>query len=243
MAKEDTLTHDALPVDEMVGATNGVETIAQDQELSEQRKPMNIRIRFVNKSHDMNNSDVVIFSKNDTANFDEMAVAWRVIKNCGRDWSHTFDYPLGFQVGAQDSYGNVSDLKNAVYGQKWDIIRSSSGDILTLDDQTASSPLEVEIKNNLSKGSINAQIYKDDKLFAMQTGVSPGQKSAFSFKPNLWVGVVSQVEEGAVMNSAILSDINTEISLLGILSADLIMTGGGVGPNATPFKFHLVPTS
>ena len=41
------------------------------------------------------------------------------------------------------------------------------------------------------------------------------------------------------MNSAILSDINTELSLLGIQSADIVMTGGGAGPQATPFEFTL----
>ena len=41
------------------------------------------------------------------------------------------------------------------------------------------------------------------------------------------------------MNSAIISNINTEISLLGIVSADIVMTGGGSGPNATAFVFTL----
>ena len=35
------------------------------------------------------------------------------------------------------------------------------------------------------------------------------------------------------------SDVNSEIGLLGVQSADIVMTGGGVGPNATPFKFSL----
>ena len=45
----------------------------------------------------------------------------------------------------------------------------------------------------------------------------------------IWIGVVSQIEQGQVMNSAILSDINTEISLLGISRADIVMRGGGAG--------------
>jgi hypothetical protein len=61
----------------------------------------------------------------------------------------------------------------------------------------------------------------------------------FTFKPTIWIGVASQVEPGDVIDSAILSEINTEISLLGIVSADIVMTGGGTGPNATPFAFTL----
>jgi hypothetical protein len=45
--------------------------------------------------------------------------------------------------------------------------------------------------------------------------------------------------QGQVMNSATVSQISTELSLLGVRSADIVMTGGGPGPNATPFQFTL----
>jgi hypothetical protein len=204
---------------------------------------MDIKINFINQSFDQNNSRIVIFQKNVATNFGEIAVAWRVIENCGRNWSHGFTYPMDFQIGAMDSYGNVSDLVDAENGQKWDVIRSTSGDILQLDTTAASSTTEVEVKNLLPMSSIDAQIYKGGKLLATKTGVSPQQKAVFLFKPTIWVGVVSEIEEGDIMDSAILSDINTELSLLGLTSANLIMSGGGVGPNAVPFKFTLVPTA
>jgi len=204
---------------------------------------MDIEITFINQSYDENNSNVVIFQKNVATNFEEIAVAWRVIENCGRNWTHKFKYPMNFTVGAQDSWGNISDLQPAINGQKWNIVRSTSGDVLSLDSNPASSLNEVEVKNCLAVGAIDAQIYKDGKLLATKTGVSPQQKAVFEFKPTIWAGVVSEIEEGDIMNSAILSDINTEISLLGITKANLIMTGGGVGSSATPFKFTLVPTA
>lgn len=150
---------------------------------------------------------------------------------------------MNFYVGSQDSWGNVTNLQLGQNGQRWNVVRSTSGDILTLDSNPASSMTEVEVKNCLVQGAVNAQIYKDGKLLASKTGISPQQKAVFEFKPTIWVGVVSEVEEGDIMNSAILSDINTEISLLGITRANLIMTGGGVGSTATPFKFTLVPTA
>ncbi|MNT99836.1 hypothetical protein D3C72_2427920 [compost metagenome] len=60
----------------------------------------------------------------------------------------------------------------------------------------------------------------------------------FQFKPTIWIGVASQIVQGQVMNSAIISNINTQLSLLGIASADIVMTGGGPGANTTPFAFH-----
>lgn len=203
----------------------------------------NIKLNFINQSNDANNSEVVIFQKNVATNFDEQAVAWKVIKNCGRNDHHPFTYPLSYEVAAADSYGNITNPQTAAEGQQWHMERSNSGDVLNLSSEPATSQSEVAIANKLDTGSIDAQIYKNGKLLAAKTGVSPQQKATFEFKPTLWVGVVSEVKEGEVMNSAILSDINTELSLLGVSSANIIMTGGGTGPNATPFQFHLEPTS
>ena len=205
--------------------------------------PMNIELTFINRGNDMNNSDIVLFQKNVATDFDEIAVAWKVIKNCGRGWSHKFNYPMGFSVGAQDSYGNVSNLQQGEFGQRWNMVKNSSGDTLELAQTSASSVNQVELSNNLQMGAINAQIYKDGKLLLTKTGIAPSQKAVFAFEPTIWIGVVSQVTEGQLLDSAILKDINTEISLLGIKKADIIMTGGGVGPTATPFEFHLEPTA
>ncbi len=198
---------------------------------------MNIQLNFINSSNDQNNSEVVICAKNAT-DFDELAVAWQVIKNCGQGDSHPFDYPAEMQVGASDSYGNYTPRLNAQAGQLFEMALTSSGDRLSYAG-SASSASEVQVLNNLQVGAINASIYKDNKLFAIKTAIAPQQKAVFSFRPTIWIGVASQVVQGQVMNSAILSSINTEISLLGIASADIVMTGGGPGPSATPFVFQL----
>lgn len=200
---------------------------------------MDIEITFINQSDDSSNSSVVVFQKNVADKFNLSAVAWTVIQNCGRGWKHRFSFPMNLYVGARDSWGNVTDLQLAENGQKWNVVRSASGDILTLDSNPASSFDEIEIKNYLPSGSVDAEIYRHGKLLATRTGVSPQQKGVFKFKPTIWVGVVSEVEEGDIMSSTIISEINTEISLSGIVKADLIMTGG----SQSPFKFILVPTA
>jgi len=198
-----------------------------------------IKLNFINESNDQNNSEIVIFQKNVATDFDEIAVAWKVIKNCGTGWHHPFTFPMEMFVSASDSWGNQLVTPMAAYnGQLFHVYQSGSGSELDYVGP-APSRTEVQLRNDLSVGSINAQIYKDGKLLATKTGVSPGQKAVFEFKPTIWIGVVSQVEEGQVMNSAILSDINTEIGLLSVASADIVMTGGGTGPNATPFTFSL----
>ncbi|MFT6245815.1 MAG: hypothetical protein ACJA0U_000420 [Salibacteraceae bacterium] len=197
-----------------------------------------INLAFINRSTDVNNSSIVIFQKNVATDFDELSVAWRVVENCGRYMRHLFTYPKKMQVGASDSYGNTTPLLDAENSHMFAVTKNTSGNELKLVGPSASTD-EVQVKNSLATGSINANIYKGGKLLAVKTGVAPQQKAVFEFHPTIWIGVVSQIEEGEIMNSAILSDINTELSLTGIASADIVMTGGGTGKNATPFKFEL----
>ena len=198
-----------------------------------------IKLNFINESNDKNNSEVVVFQKNVATDFDEIAVAWKVIQNCGTGWQHSFVFPLEFQISASDAWDNslITPI-DAENGQMFAVSRGQSGDQLGYAG-AGSSRKEVEVRNDLPLGSINAEIYKNGKLLSTKTGISPGQKAVFEFKPTIWIGVVSQVTEGQLMDSAIISAINTELGLLGVASADIVMTGGGVGPNASRFEFQL----
>lgn len=199
---------------------------------------MDIKLNFINRSNDQNNSQVVIFQKNLTTNEDELAVAWTVIRNCGQGDNHPFIFPFTTTVGASDSYGNYTPQLAAEDGQLFQMILTPSGDRLELVGP-GTSKTELQVLNNLNRGAINAYVFKDNRLMAQKTGISPQEKAVFSFKPTIWIGVASQVQQGQVVNSAIMSNINTELSLLGIASADIVMTGGGAGANATPFAFNL----
>ncbi|MGQ7854378.1 hypothetical protein ACUN24_09025 [Pedobacter sp. WC2501] len=198
-----------------------------------------IKLNFINRSNDTNNSTVVIFQQNVAEDFGETAIAWQVIKNCRRLDNHPFVYPFNFQVSASDSYGNYTPQLRAFDGVAFDMLTSTSGDVLQLSSIPATSATEVEVRNQLMQGAINANCYRDGKLLAAKTGLAPGKKAVFEFQPKIYIGVVSQIEEGDVMNSAIISQVNTEINLFGISSADIVMTGGAHGKSSVPFNFSL----
>ncbi|PRP90776.1 hypothetical protein ENSA5_62100 [Enhygromyxa salina] len=199
---------------------------------------MDIQLNFINNSNDANNSEIVIFQKNVATNFDELAVAWKVIRYCGQGDNHPFTFPMEMTVAASDSYGNYTPQLPAQNGQLFSMSLTTSGDRLVASGSGTSST-EVQVLNALPKGAINANIYKDGNLLATKTSVAPQQKALFQFKPTIWIGVASQVVEGKVMNSAIISSVNTELSLLGIASADIVLTGGGPGRDSSPFQFNL----
>ena len=76
-----------------------------------------LKLTLVNQSGDANNSTVVVFQQNVLASLGEYAVAWQVIENLGRGWSHSFDYEIDLAVGAMDSHGNTSPIIPATPGQ------------------------------------------------------------------------------------------------------------------------------
>ncbi|MEN9867932.1 MAG: hypothetical protein RL748_3522 [Pseudomonadota bacterium] len=197
-----------------------------------------IKLNFINHSNDANASRVVIFQKNlaDTGN--ELAVAWQVIENGGMGDNHPFTYPMSMQVGASDSWGNFTPKLEANPGQQFQLAQTTSGTRLSYSG-AATSASETQVVNQLASGAINASIYRDGKLLATKTSLSPGQIAAFRFNPTIWIGVVSQVNQGDVMDSAIIANVNTQLSLLGVSSADIVMTGGGPGLSGTPFQFTL----
>lgn len=197
-----------------------------------------IKLNLVNASADCNNSSVVIFQKNVVPSVQELAVAWLVVENFGIGWNHPFDYHYGLQASASDSWGNYVPPQDTDNGALWKVGKSCSGDQFA-QAGAAAVPTEVHILNGLEIGAINANIYRSGKLLATKTGVAPGQLAAFRFKPVIYIGVVSQVEQGQVLDSAILTNINTTVNLSGLASADIVMTGGGPGKYSTPFTFTL----
>jgi hypothetical protein len=197
-----------------------------------------IELNFVNNSNDTFNSQIVIFQKNVAVPFGDITVAWKVIKNCGPGSHHRFSYGLQTYVAVSDSWGNYSPHLPADYGEQFSVVNDSSRDVLKATG-AASKPNEIEIVNALPSGSVNANIYRTNLLLDVKTSVAPGQKTAFSFVSSIWIGAVSQLEQGEIMDSAVVTEINTEMSLIGIKSADIVMTGGGPGPGSTPFVFTL----
>jgi hypothetical protein len=199
---------------------------------------MGINLRFVNNSNEVDNQSIVVFQKNESTGDSEIPLAWLVIEGCGQNAYHPFVYPTTMQVSAGDSQGNFMPNLNAQPGQSFELVESDSGNVLQPNGD-AGFPTEIDLCNNLSMGSIDAWVFKAKRKLARKTDVVPGDKASFKFLPKLWIGAVSQIVEGDVMDSAVVDQINTNFDLTGIASADIVMTGGGIGPTAKGNTFQL----
>lgn len=200
--------------------------------------PNTIKLNFINKSDDTDNSVVVIYGKNESSATNEKPVAWIVIKNCGRGDSHPFVYPMETFIAAADRYGNYTPQFEASPGDAYALVMANSGHEL-VSVGNSSDPATIEVRNYLKEGAIDANVYKDGKLFAKKNNIIPQQKAIFNFRPILFIGAASQAEQGEVLETGLISVLNTELGLTGIGSADIVMTGGGSGTTAKPFRFFL----
>jgi hypothetical protein len=164
--------------------------------------------------------------------------------NRGVGDSYPFVYSTNVEVSARGQWGNYTPRLPARGGQRFAMTRTPICNELVLD-ANSSATRSIEIVNNLNHEVIAALVYRSGKLAACTADIVPGQKAVFEFQPTIFIGIVPfsggipQVYEGETMNLAILSQINTELSLLGISRADIVMTGGGAGPQAVPFQFSL----
>jgi hypothetical protein len=205
---------------------------------------MNIHLRFINRSNDCGNSEVVLFQRNVVPDLEELAIAWKVIRFCGRDCQHPFVFSTAMEVSLGDEHGNFSPRVAAHPGDRLLVTPHPTGRGRLVHGSVepgggSSSSADIQVVNRLSRGAVNVNAFSAGKLLAAKVAVAPGQKAEFRFTPALWVGVASGIEEGRALNAAVLSSTNTLLQLTGIASADIVMTGGGGGTGAQPFSFAL----
>ena len=198
---------------------------------------MTCNLNFIDMSNDANNAEIVFFQRNRVVDLEEIAIAWKVIKNCGRGSSHPFTFPGEVDINIVDSWGNYTPLQRAREGERFKATMGPSGVGLSFSGPISHS--EIHIVNNLREGSLKANVYKGGYLLASKGSVAPEQVAIFGFSPVLYVGAVSNLNQGDVIDSAISSEINTSLDLFGVASADIVLTGGGSGISAKPFHFAL----
>ena len=198
---------------------------------------MEVQLNFINNSNDANNSQIVIFQKNVAADVIDAPIAWTVIDNCGVGENHPFTWHTNMAVSSSDMSGNYTRQIIARPGQGFSAFHDGNADTLTPSNPSI-HPGEIEVANNMLDVSVNAHIFNSGKRVATQL-LKPAQTARFEFNPVISIGATSQLREGDVLSAAVLAEIGTELTLRGVASADIVMTGGGVGPTATPLVFSL----
>ena len=196
-----------------------------------------VSLRLVNQSSGSGPQVVIVQSNQGSA--DSPVIAWRVIENLSPGWSHPFVYPSQTQLSVTDPWGNVSPALSIEQGQQAEVVMGPNGTELRLSSEHPENPAQFQVFNNLSQGAVAVNVLKDGLTLARTPNLGPGWRVAYQFQPSLFIGVASHVTQGEAVDSAVASALNTELSLKGIRSADIVMTGGGEGSPPPPFQFRL----
>jgi hypothetical protein len=181
---------------------------------------------------------VVVFQEQVNPDFNEGTIAWQVVQYCGQGNHHPFNYDTDLEISVSDSYGNYTRLMQASPGQLFEVKETEFGHMLTYLGP-GSNKDEVQVVNSMTKGAINAVCYRSGRKLAQKLNLIPKEQAIFEFYPRIYIGVVAEVEESELMNSAVVSGVNSEFSLLGLKSADIVMRGGGTGSDAVEYTFDL----
>lgn len=206
-----------------------------------------ILLKLINRSKDQSNSEVVIFQENVAENFRPHTVAWRVLRNVERDDYFYFEYSPIIEVGMCQTMGSrgMPRMTEVEPGLAYEVVDDISGQALRLSERWVGDPSRVEVFNEHSTGVFDTNCYRSGSLLATKESLMPGGIAAFQFQSCLNFAVVSEMEdldevtEGGIIDSYHLLDVTTTLNLGFMTSADIIMTGGGSGPDAEPFQFTL----
>lgn len=195
------------------------------------------RLNFINRTDSGHQASILLFQGNASADLPSSTVAWKVIRHCGKDCSHPFLYSSDFEIALSDEFGNYSPRQAAPYGSLFAVTTCALGRQLSRRG-AADKNRQIVLRNELARGAVNANIYAAGRLLACRNGIAPGQKALFEFKQTLSIGIATQAEEGQIIDVTGIAGPLTELSLSGVASADIVMSGGA-GNAARLYEFNL----
>lgn len=205
-----------------------------------------IQLNFINRSADAGNNTVVFHQKNEADPFSWSTLAWRVIKNSELNGRFSFPYSPIMEISVSDVWGNVTLITEAQPGKVYEIVEDYRGGAFRLSDRRIMGhPSTVEMWNMQKHSVLNLNCHRNGNILATKDSVGPRESAAFQFESSIFVAVLPEtedeiiIEDGVEIDSEFLLPLSTELHLGHIESADIIMTGGGSGPNAEPFQFSL----
>ena len=185
-----------------------------------------IEITYINKSDDRDNPTILVFMKPTDSDFSAYSTAWQVIKNIGYDSWHKFTYTIDTSVIATWDNGKSGTFPLETSIGKTYILKNTPGGFSLVENGDSSAENEFDIINKvITPEGISVVAFKDGSPIATKNQVARNQKAEFVLHPKLYFGVTSEYEVGDIIDSAVMSEEFTEISLEGLSNVMVEMRG------------------
>lgn len=197
------------------------------------------QMRLVNRSMDLNRSDVVLFQRNACASGREDPIAWMVIRACPVDWTHPFSYSRVVRLAVRDFQGRLLGAANLEPG----------GAARVAVDPRFGPRLETRpgpdrriaiVENHCPRSAVTAELYRSDRLVYRTSVITPGGRVEILLPDELVAVATKGIREGEPIPSGELRwRPSSRLRLFGVAEADILMRGGGYGASALPLRFEL----
>ena len=170
---------------------------------------------------------------------DKCDVCWLMLPQVRPGETRDFHYSLNQHVITVDTSGDYTARAEVKAGDVFALRmhNEESKGLEKIGENAASG--HIEIRNDCARGAISVLVIKNESKLAQSVEFPPSTKVEFVVKPQLFVSVSTPVVEGRPVQSAWKTSVGSEITLRGIVHAEIVMTGGGLGPSATPITFKL----
>jgi hypothetical protein len=191
---------------------------------------MSVTLTFVNKAVDAESTKIILFQQQANPQFNvpdfSEVIAWVVKESGSIQVEPTFIYKPGLQVSISDEESNFTPFYNVSPGHQYNITGSWSRCALEYSNP-ATREKEIQIVNVMNRGAVDVCCYHSGKLMYKWHNLVPEEMAVFLFKPNIFITVSSEAEEGKALPDNVVQ--NARVSLLteGLESACIVLKGGG----------------
>ncbi|HYW16013.1 MAG TPA: hypothetical protein VE891_07650, partial [Allosphingosinicella sp.] len=160
------------------------------------------------------------------------------IENCGHGSCHPFEYSESVEIAAGDDFGNYSPKLPATEGSHFAVTPMLVGRKLAPRGRGPRAD-SISAENGLSRGAVSFNAFRSGRLLWKTPPLAPRQTALFRLEPTLWITLAADAREGENLSASAVASASAALRLGGVHSADIMMTGGGRGPNSGPIDFTL----
>lgn len=195
---------------------------------------MTTQLSYVNASFEVPMPDVFLFQRNRLSK--RAPLVWKLIRRCSYGWRHEVPWSEELTLALCYGDGNWAPARVAKPGTSY-LVWAKPGGGVEVRELPRQSVESITVLNSGHRGRLEAFLCRGGRPLAWEP-LAPGQSAAFAFDPVLVFGTGLGIEEGRTVRQTP-SDVFGSINLQGVAQADVLVTGGGFGPDAGPLTFRL----
>lgn len=184
-----------------------------------------IQLSFHNESELKETQKIVLFQKYRVGGIQMEPVAWKVFENIDQGFYHPFQFEEVPEMVVKSANGIQIDVFSDVsYSQSY-VAKPGIG-----GDRVVSNTFTFPLINQFQRDPIHVEMSKGGNVLIAPVSIAPGASAIVQFDQTLWVGITKIAKEGEVMKEEAVSYTDTGLSMAGVHTAEIVMSGGEAKP-------------